>query len=214
MRVLKIVVPLLGLALLVAMSFSNRAKADESNKITIFTFSAPIELPGVTLPAGTYIFKLMDSAANRNIVQVFDKDMTKLYATELAIPDYRPEPSEKTIIRFSETTPGAPPALKEWFYPGDNYGQEFVYPKSRAQELAKAANTSVPSMSENMKAGITKPIKSTSDTGVTAMKNAQLKAQQPNGSEVEVSQAFETTPKQGSNPSTKQHNVNSESAGK
>src|SRR5580658_2626653 len=97
-------------------------RSSVSDKLTIFTFSAPVELPGVTLPAGTYTFKLMDSASDRNVVQVFNKDMTKFYATELTIADYRPEPSDKTIVRFSETAPGAPPALKVWFYPGDNYG--------------------------------------------------------------------------------------------
>jgi hypothetical protein len=207
MKILKAVAPLLILAMLLPLS---TARADESNKLTIFTFSAPVELPGVTLPAGTYTFKLMDSASDRNVVQVFNKDMTKFYATELTIADYRPEPSDKTIVRFSETAPGAPPALKVWFYPGDNYGLMFVYPKSRAQELAKAANTSVPSMPNTMTANITKPAKTPSDAGVTAMKNAQLNAQQPNGSEVGVSQAVQTSASQGSNPNTNQHHVNSE----
>ena len=214
MQVLKKLVPLISLALFAVTLCGSSAKADESNKLTIFTFSSPIELPGVTLPAGTYTFKLMDSASDRNVVQVFNKDMTKFYATELTIPDYRPEPSDKTVVRFSETAPGAPPALKVWFYPGDNYGQKFVYPKSRAQELAKAAKTSVPSMPNNMTANITKPAKTSNDASVTAMKNTQLNAEQPNGSEAGVSQAFQTSPSQGSNPNTNQHRVNSEYAGK
>jgi hypothetical protein len=211
MRLLKTVVPLLCLAFLVTLSFSSRAGADEGNKLTIFTFSTPIELPAVTLPAGTYTFKLMESAGDRNIVQVFNKDMTKLYATELAIPDYRMEPSDKTIVRFSETTPGAPPALKEWFYPGDNFGQEFVYPKSRAQQLAKAANQPVPSMPDNMKGDITTQAKSANDASMTAMKKTQLKAEQANGTEVDVSQAFASKPTQQSSENTK-HHVNTESA--
>jgi hypothetical protein len=210
MRILTAVAPLFLLILVVLLPL-NTARADESNKLTIFTFSAPVELPGVTLPAGTYTFKLMDSAGDRNVVQVFNKDMTKLYATILAIADYRQEPSEKTIIRFSETSTGAPSAIKEWFYPGDNFGQEFVYPKSRAKELAKASNRGVPSMPDELKAELTKSAKSTSEPSVTAMKDAQLKAQQPNGSEVEISQSFETKASPGSNANIK-HHVNTEAA--
>jgi hypothetical protein len=84
------------------------ARSSVSDKLTIFTFSQPVELPGVTLPAGTYAFKLLDSIADRSIVQVFDKDQRKLFATILAIPDYTPQASNKTIIKFSETTPGGP----------------------------------------------------------------------------------------------------------
>ena len=98
MKALQRVAFALYIASLVA-AFGSPAKADESNKLTIFTFSQPVELPGnKVLPAGTYAFKLMDSASDRNIVQVFDKDMTKLYATILTVPDYRPQPHDKTII--------------------------------------------------------------------------------------------------------------------
>jgi hypothetical protein len=141
--------------------FISPAKADEHNKLTIFTFSAPIELPGVTLPGGTYAFKLADSQGNRNIVQVWNKDTTRLYATILSIADYNPEPSEKTVIRFSESAAGGPPAVKEWFYPGEQYGLEFVYPKGRTTELAKASNQPVPSMPQQ----------------TTKVENAPVKAQ-------------------------------------
>lgn len=210
MRFLKVIAPLLSLALLAALPLRT-ARADEYNKLTIFTFSGPVELPGVTLPAGTYEFKLMSSAADCNIVQVFNKDMTKLYATILTISDYRPEPSDKTIVRFSETTAGAPEAIKAWFYPGDTYGQEFVYTKTRARELAKATNGPVPSMPDNLKSDITAPAKTGSEQSVTAMKEAPLKAEQPNGSEKEVSQSFATKPTAESKENTK-HQVNTETA--
>src|SRR5438067_4525001 len=116
----------LYIAVLVA-EFGSPAKADESNKLTYFTFSQPVEVPGgKVLPAGTYAFKLLDDAGDRNIVQVFNKDLTQLYATILAIPDYRPQPHDKPIVTFAESSQGGPYAIKEWFYPGDQYGQEFV----------------------------------------------------------------------------------------
>lgn len=90
-------------AILLAALFVHPVRGDEGNKLTYFTFSQPVELPGMTLPAGTYAFKLLDTTGNRNVVQVFNKDLTHLYGTFLTIADYRPQPSEKSVIRFSET---------------------------------------------------------------------------------------------------------------
>src|SRR3954454_3067183 len=124
-------IALLCLAL-TAFSLPPKASADEWNKKTIVTFSNPIEVPGKVLPPGTYVFKLLDSTSNRNIVQIFDKDEKQLYATILAIPNYRQEPSDKPLIQLDERPSNSPEAIKAWFYPGDQYGQEFVYPHQRA----------------------------------------------------------------------------------
>lgn len=111
-------------------------RADEWNKKTVVTFSQPVELPHIVLPPGTYVFKLLDSLSDRHIVQVFNKDETKIFATILAIPNYRLEPTGETVIRFTERPQGTPTAMRAWFYPGDNFGQEFVYPKARAVTMA------------------------------------------------------------------------------
>jgi hypothetical protein len=118
-------------------------RADEWNKKTVVTFNQPVELPGIVLPAGTYVFKLLDSASDRHIFQVFNKDETKIFATILAIPNYRLEPTGETVLRFTERPKTRPEALRAWFYPGDNFGQEFVYPKSRAVKLAEEAKAPV-----------------------------------------------------------------------
>src|ERR1700683_1151206 len=125
------------------------AKADDWNKKTVVTFSGPVEIPGVhltgwsVLPAGTYVFKLLDSQSDRHIVQIFSQDMKTVYATILAIPNYRLKATDKTVITFSERPAGEPEALRAWFYPGKNWGDEFVYPKARAVEIAKTANMPV-----------------------------------------------------------------------
>jgi hypothetical protein len=200
-KVLQRVAFALCIATLVA-ALGSPAKADESNKLTYFTFSQPVELPGnKILPAGTYAFKLMDSAGDRNIVQVFNKDLTMLYATILTIPDYRPQPHDKTIVKFSETSQGGPEAIKEWFYPGDNYGQEFVYPKSRATEIAKASNQSVPSMPSELSGNISQPANNSKAPSITNMKRAQLKSENPNGQETSVQQTFGSNPGNNSNNS-------------
>lgn len=165
------------------------AKADEWNKRTEITFSAPVELPGIVLPAGTYVFKLADSPSNRDIVQVFNKDENKIYATILAIPDYRQAPASKTIVNFEERSAGSPEAIKEWFYPGDEYGEEFVYPRTRALRLAKNTNQNVVSMPDETAKNITKPAKTSQEPSVMALKSAPVTAVNPQGSEVEIAQA-------------------------
>ena len=122
------------------------ASADDSNKKTVVTFSAPVEVPGVgaqVLPAGTYVFKIMDSLSDRHIVQIFNEDQTHVYTTILAIPNYRLHATDKTVMTFKERAQGEPEAIRAWFYPGAQSGEEFVYPKSKALELAKIANEPV-----------------------------------------------------------------------
>jgi hypothetical protein len=124
--------------------FVNPARADQWNKKTILTFSQPIEIPGKVLPAGTYVFKLLDSPSYRHIVQIWNENETELMTTILAIPNYRLEPKEESVIKFQERPGDSPEALRAWFYPGDNFGQEFVYPKARAIQLAQASHVIVP----------------------------------------------------------------------
>jgi hypothetical protein len=116
-----------------AVLMAVRANADQWDQRSVFTFSGPIEVPGQVLNARTYVFKLADSGSERNIVQVFDKNEKHLYGTFLTMPDYRLRPAGKTIITFDERPAGDPEAVKAWFYPGENYGHDFVYPKARAE---------------------------------------------------------------------------------
>jgi hypothetical protein len=124
----------IALCLVAACAFlMPTAVADEWNHRTYVTFSAPVEVPGVgaqVLPAGTYMFKLMDSTSNRNIVQIFNERGTHVYTTILAIPNYRPHVTDNTVITFWERAEGQPQAIRAWFYPGEFWGQEFIYPKA------------------------------------------------------------------------------------
>src|SRR4030095_366852 len=143
MNRLKVVATIFCLSL-AALAFSASVKADAWNKKTIVTFNQPVEVPGnVVLPPDTYVFKLLDSTANRHIVQIFNEDQTHVYATILAIPNYRLNVTGKTVITFKERAAGEPPAVHAWFYPGDNFGQEFVYRKSRSVEVANETTTTI-----------------------------------------------------------------------
>jgi len=127
-----------------SIAFAPAARADEWNKRTVMTINEPIQIPNKVLPPGKYVVKLLDSPSDRHIVQIYDQNEQPLITTILAMPNYRLEPSGKTVFTFWETPPGQPPALRAWFYPGDNYGQEFAYPKSVATQIAAVAHAPVP----------------------------------------------------------------------
>lgn len=139
----RIALTIASVGLLAGAALMPSARADEWNKKTILTFSGPVQIPGATLAAGTYVFKLADLNGNRHVVQVFDKDEKHVYGTILAIPDKRLEPTDDPVVLFAERPAGTPQAIRAWFYPGDTYGDEFVYPKSQAMKIAKATHQSV-----------------------------------------------------------------------
>jgi hypothetical protein len=166
------------------------------------TFSGPLEIPGVhlkgwgVLPAGTYVFKIMDSQSDRHIVQIFNKDQTQVYATILAIPNYRLRATDKTVVTFRERPAGQPEALRAWFYPGRNWGEEFVYPKAKAVELAKATNTPVLFIPDEIPVEVAEPIKSADEPVVVELKRAPVMAIKPTGEEVELAQVVTPPPAQ------------------
>jgi len=123
-------------------------QADQWDKKTILTVGETIQIPGATLTPGKYVFRLMDSSSNRHIVQVFNEDQDHILATILAIPNYRLRPKGHSEFGFWEMPQGVPPALRSWFYPGDNFGQEFAYPKSEAIQLSAVTHQEVPNLSE------------------------------------------------------------------
>jgi hypothetical protein len=120
---------MIGLMLLGGGFFAPKSRADESDKKTIVTVNEPIQVPGKVLPAGTYVFKLLDSN-ERTLVAIYDPEM-HLITTVQGIPDVRTETPDKAILQLEERPSGQPEALKAWFYPGDNFGVEFVYPTQK-----------------------------------------------------------------------------------
>ena len=129
----------------------NAAAQGPANQDTFFTFSQSVELPGKTLPAGTYFFQLADSPSNRHIVKVMSQDRKEIHATLLAIPFYSNDrPPDKPEVRFMETpaqgstaTAAGTNAIKIWFYPGNTTGHEFIYPRSQAMRIASRTGQTV-----------------------------------------------------------------------
>jgi hypothetical protein len=171
----------------VALAITPRVKADEFNKKTTLTFTEPFEVPGVDaqiLPAGTYVFKIVDVTGDRDVVQISNADETHVFTTVLAIANYRLKPRDKTVMTFGERGEGQPEAIKAWFYPGETWGQQFVYPRKRAIELAKIVNEPVLAM----------PIETTEAVPVETLRSVPLAAIQPTGEEVPVTAVVETSP--------------------
>jgi hypothetical protein len=160
-----------GLALLPTLG------ADTWDKKTNLTVNEPLQVPSccapghtVTLQPGEYVMVLVDSLSDRHIVRIYDKDQKNVMTTILAIPNYRLQPTGKTVFQYWEIPAGQPRALRAWFYPGDNFGQEFAYPKQTAAQIAALVKTPVPaiavetSVAEDLK---TAPLVAVDETGKT-----------------------------------------------
>ncbi len=119
------------------IAFAPTARAGNWNEETKMVFSAPVEIPGRVLLPGTYTFQLLGGSSNRNIVQIFNKNGTRLIETVMTIPAYRMRPTSRTVVTFAERPTDTPEAIRTWFYPGMNYGQRFLYPHTRSELAMK-----------------------------------------------------------------------------
>jgi hypothetical protein len=127
----------IGLIIAFTLFFELAAHADVWDQMTTITFSAPVQIPGQVLPAGTYVFRLADPDAERGIVQIFNADRSHLYATLPTVATERPNPTGDTAVTLAEQGAGKPDALLNWFYPGNESGNEFLYSKQEEKELAQ-----------------------------------------------------------------------------
>jgi hypothetical protein len=182
---MRLVKTLCGAAALVAL-LAPGARADEWNKRTYLTFSGPVQIPGATLPAGTYTFEIADPDSSRHVIRVSEKDTNKPLGLFMTIPNERMEAPSDNLIMFSERPRGAPQAIQVWFYPGDKIGEEFVYPRTQAVSIAKANK---------------KPVLATADASskqsekdrMAAMKSAKVGRVDENGRMTDESKSSTTT---------------------
>lgn len=199
MNLFKTATTVCGLALMGAI-LSPSAMADDWNRKTKITFSGPVEIPGVhlagwgVLPAGTYTFKILESLTDRHIVQILNEEETTVYATILAIPNFRLKSTDKTVITFRERPAGQPEALRAWFYPGRQWGEEFVYPKAKAIELAKITNTPVLFTPVELPLEVATPIQTADEPVVVELKRAPIMAVTPRGEEVQLAEVVTPPP--------------------
>ena len=137
MRIKKLSIAL-AMLITVGALFQLPARADEEKETTKITFSVPVEVPGMVLPAGSYIFERGDDNDMRDIVHIFSADHTELYATLESIPVDRNNPTTDPSVTLAEQSSGNPDVLVRWFYGDSMTGHEFVYPKTEEKELTQA----------------------------------------------------------------------------
>jgi hypothetical protein len=129
-----------SLCLLAVLALSTTAYAQPTDRRTYFTFNQPVALPGVTLPAGTYLFRLADAFNGRRTVNVLDASGRTSLAMLLATPVYRANVTSRPEVQFMPTAHGMPAAIQTWWQPGDTLGYQLVYPAQQAQLLARGAD--------------------------------------------------------------------------
>ena len=142
MKRVKLLATALVLAVLAVMAGQVTAQQTNTSERTFLTFSNAVEMPGVTLQPGTYVFKLADTPT-RNVVQVWDRDEKNMVGHWTFVQSERPQVTEETVVMFRETREGTTPAVQFWYFPGERVGKEFIYPKDQAERIAARTGTKV-----------------------------------------------------------------------
>ena len=149
-----------------ATLYATTALAQTEDKRTYFTFSGPVALPGATLPAGRYEFRIVDTTTSRKVIQVLSDDGKKPYSMSNTIPDQRRDAPKDATVSFYETPAGTPAAVKSWWYPGETIGYQFIYPRAQARQIAQ--NTKQPVLTTKSSSTKTEETKSAALTRVDA----------------------------------------------
>ena len=131
--------------------------SDEHDKKTDITISEPIEVPGAVLQPGTYMFILLNSSSDRHIVEVKSEDGSHLYAMMFTAAARRVFPTGKVALTFYEMPQGSPKAVRQWYWPGDYDGQEFLYSHQQAAEIRAASHQTVPELTDQEAATLAAP---------------------------------------------------------
>jgi hypothetical protein len=142
MKRLAVIATAVIVVLVGVLTFNVAAQQPDTRDRTIMTFSAAVELPGMKLEPGTYVFKIADTAS-RNVIQVLSDDEMKVLGQWLFVSAERLEATGDTVVTFRETDAKSTPAVQFWYYPGERIGKEFIYPKDQAQRIAKRTGTGV-----------------------------------------------------------------------
>lgn len=171
------------LCVLLFLMYSPAANAQLTRQATLET-NVPLKIPtaNVTLPPGKYVVKVLETAGTRTIVQIWNDRQDKVLATVLTIPNYRLEIPEKVEFTFWETPKGEPLALRSWFWPGEKYGHEFVYPQKMAREIARQTGKTVPTVY-------------TESQEPRELKTARLGATTPEGKQIELPEDYKAQQK-------------------
>ena len=101
------------------------AKASEADRMTDVKFDGPVRIENTVLLPGKYVFEIQESPSDLDIVRVMTGDGERLVTTVFGMPAFRQNPDHSQITFYKNTAAGETPALKNWFYGGDQDGVEF-----------------------------------------------------------------------------------------
>jgi len=117
-----------GIVLIGVLSSASTGAFWNPNRTTYFTFNRSVQIPGATLPAGTYIFELVDLNGPLDVVRVLNKDRSHAYLTAFTRLVERPHSSKlDAAIVLGETPAGTPPQIKVWYPQDERTGRQFIY---------------------------------------------------------------------------------------
>ena len=124
---------------LAVLSFGGPAQAigEPVNQLSYMTFSQSVAIPGMTLPAGEYMFRLPSRDNSRMVLQVLSKDGSHVYGMFLTRPTSRDEATDDPTVSFHESPEGTASPIRAWFYAGERFGLEFAYPEHEADVIAR-----------------------------------------------------------------------------
>lgn len=198
---------LVGICSLIA---ARDIQASSWDKACVMSVTEPIIAGGRVLAPGTYAWKLLDSASTRHIVEIIDQTTGNVAATIIAKPAYRQVVSPNIELEFWETPRGVPRPIRRWFYPGDNYGQEFMYPAklvaSLQMKLASQQPAPVGPAVAEVAGPVKKAVKHVPVVRYSAPRPRHLVV--PEGSWAKISEpaaGFDQTPGSSSSSSMKHH---------
>jgi hypothetical protein len=179
--------------------------SDDHDKKTDVTISQPVQIPGGTVLApGSYMFILNNSASNRSIIEIKSEDGKQLYAMLLAQRANRVERTGKTVLTFYEMPQGQPVALRQWFWPGDYDGQEFLYRHNEAAKIGQASNQTVPEATDQEYAATGNPGNSTDASQSASAAPAAVNATADQGSSTQAAAAQSASTQVSESSSTQQ----------
>jgi hypothetical protein len=174
---LKLVATALAFAAIAAIASGVAAQETNTSERTFLTFSSAVEMPGLTLQPGTYVFKLADTPS-RNVVQVWDREEKNMMGHWLFVQAERPEVSDENVVMFRETREGATPAVQFWYFPGEKIGKEFIYPKDQAERIAARTGLDVRTETGVVEGGGIAAVQSeTTPSAEASLENAPAAAQ-------------------------------------
>jgi hypothetical protein len=92
------------------------------------TFNSPVALPGVILPAGSYVFEAGALFMSPHIVRVTSPDYQKQYFVGLTQRVRRPaNMPPNQVVALAEAPVGNPPPIRAWYPINSQSGHEFLY---------------------------------------------------------------------------------------